>query len=246
MTVQDLWTHDHHAVLADDVPEGDFLVDDEPVSVEGDHVLHLLLLAGVLTNEADLHREDGRLHGTGDPTEVALLLSALTAGIEPQDARAAFPQVAEIPFEPAARYTATVRDRRGTHNVFVKGAPERVLEMCGEIHTAAGPVPIDRSVVQEAASEMAARGRRVLALAYRELPDPLSPLADLQEPDRLVFLGLQGMIDPPRPGVGDAIAATQAAGIRVVMIIGDHVDTARAVAERLGILRSGDESHRHG
>jgi magnesium-transporting ATPase (P-type) len=242
MTVQEIWTHDHHAVLSGAAPEGDFLLDDEPVSVEGDHALHLTLLAGVLTNEADLHQEDGHLHGTGDPTEVALLLAALTAGIEPHDARTAYPLLAEIPFEPVARYSAAVRERHGTHTVFVKGAPERVLEMCEEILTGAGPVPIDQRVVQEAASELASRGRRVLALAYAELPERVSPLGEVDEPDRLVFLGLQGMIDPPRTGVRESIAACQDAGIRVVMITGDHVDTARAIADQLGILRPGDES----
>jgi Ca2+-transporting ATPase len=103
-------------------------------------------------------------------------------------------------------------------------------------------VELDRELVTAAADALAANGRRVLAFAYRPLPEPLAEPSDLDEPDGLVLLGLQGMIDPPRDGVGDAIAGCQDAGIRVVMITGDHVETARSIAVDLGIATPGDDA----
>jgi magnesium-transporting ATPase (P-type) len=163
------------------------------------------------------------------------LLSALAAGVEAGDARAAYPVFAEIPFEPTQRYSASIRSRHDRHEIFVKGAPERVLDMCTEMLTDHGPVPLDADAVYQAAHELASRGQRVLAFARRSPPDPLTDPRDVAEPDGLVFVGLQAMIDPPRPGVRDSIAACQTAGIRVVMITGDHVETARAIADQLGI-----------
>jgi magnesium-transporting ATPase (P-type) len=110
--------------------------------------------------------------------------------------------------------------------------------MCTEMLTDAGSVPLDVDAVADAAREMAARGQRVLALARRCLPDA-ADLLDVSEPDGLEFLGLQAMIDPPRSGVRESIAACQRAGIRVVMITGDHVETARSVASQLGITGTG-------
>jgi Ca2+-transporting ATPase len=235
MTVQEIWTPGHRYGLSGGSLDGDYLEDDEPAAI-GDHPgLHETLLAGVLTNEADLHWSGDELTTTGDPTEVALLLSALTAGLEPSDVRAAYPAFAEIPFEPAQQYSASICTRHERQTVFVKGAPERVLGMCTEMLTDQGPAPLDAGVVAEAARQMAASGRRVLALAERALPDALDDPADVAEPDGLVLVGLQAMIDPPRAGVRDSIAACQTAGIRVVMITGDHVDTARAIAAQLGI-----------
>ncbi|TFH20705.1 MAG: HAD family hydrolase [Acidimicrobiales bacterium] len=242
MTVQELWTFDHRFVLAGGAPDGEFLEGAEPAAVDAGRAFHLTLLAGVLTNEADLHWSDDELVTTVDPTEIALLMSALTAGIEPSDARVAYPVFAEIPFEPTQQYSASVRVRRGGHLVFVKGAPERLIEMCDEVLTDDGPVVLDPDVAAAAAEELAASGQRVLAFAYRPLPEPLSEPADLCEPDGLTLLGLQGMIDPPRDGVSDAIIGCQDAGIRVVMITGDHIETARSIASELGIGTPGGEA----
>jgi len=235
MTVQEIWTPGHRYSLGGGILDGEYLEDDEPAAI-GDHRgLHETLLAGVLTNEADLHWTGDDLTSTGDPTEVALLLSALTAGLEPGDVRTAYPTFAEIPFEPTQQYSASICTRHERQAVFVKGAPERVAGMCTEMLTDQGPIPLDAAVVADAAREMAASGQRVLALAERTLSDPLDDPHDVAEPGGLVFLGLQAMIDPPRAGVRDSIAACQTAGIRVVMITGDHVETARAIATQLGI-----------
>jgi Ca2+-transporting ATPase len=235
MTVEEIWTPGHRYVLAGGVPEGEFFEGDEPATI-GDHAgLHETLLAGVLTNEADLYWTDDDLVTTGDSTEIALLLSALTAALEPSGVRTAYPVFAEIPFEPTQQYSASIRIRNDQHTVFVKGAPERVLGMCMQMLTDDGPAPLDADAVAGAARKMASDGQRVLGFARRTFAEPLDDPDDVTEPDGLVFVGLQAMIDPPRAGVADAIAACRAAGVRVVMITGDHVETARAIAAQLGI-----------
>ena len=235
MTVEEIWTPGHRYTLGGAVPDGEYFEGDEPAAI-GDHPgLHATLLAGVLTNEADLYWAGDDLTTTGDPTEIALLLSALTASLEPGDVRTAYPVFADIPFEPSQQYSASIRTRHDQHTVFVKGAPERVLAMCSQMLTDDGPVPLDLDEVAAAARSMAARGQRVLGFAHHTLPGPPGDPDDVGEPDGLVFVGLQAMIDPPRAGVKDSIAACQLAGIRVVMITGDHVDTARAIASQLGI-----------
>ncbi len=235
MTVEEIWTPGHRYRLGGAVPDGEYLEGDEPAAIGDRPGLHATLLAGVLTNEADLHWAGDELVATGDPTEVALLLAALTAGLEPGDVRTAYPAFADIPFEPTQRYSASIRTREDRQTVFVKGAPERVVEMCKEMLTDQGPVPLDADAVAAAARDLAARGQRVLALARRILPDPLADPQEVTEPEGLEFVGLQAMIDPPRSGVDESIATCQEAGIRVVMITGDHVETARAIATQLGI-----------
>ncbi|HEX6422273.1 MAG TPA: HAD-IC family P-type ATPase [Acidimicrobiales bacterium] len=234
MTVQRIWTAGRDVTVATG-GNGGLLVDDEAVALDEHPGLRLTLLAGVLANEADVYRDADGLHLTGDPTEAALLVSGMAGGIEPDEARDAYPLVADIPFESERRYSASVRSRRGRHVLFAKGAPERIAEMCTHTVTGDGIAPIDRDAVHRAARRLAAGGLRVLAMAYHELPEPVADPGDVGEPDRLVFLGLQGMLDPPRSGVRDAVATCRDAGIRVMMITGDHAITARAIARDLGI-----------
>jgi magnesium-transporting ATPase (P-type) len=233
-----VWTPGHHFTFVGGVPDGELYEDDEPAIIDDERSLHLTLLAGVLTNEADLYWTGGSLVTRGDPTEVALLLSAFTGGLEASDVRLAFQPVHEIPFEPTLQYSASIRERRGAHTVFVKGAPERVLAMCTEMLGDDGPIPVDADEVLAAAAELAGRGRRVLAFAQREL-GPAQPEPRMEEPEGLVLLGLQGMSDPPRAGVRDAIDTCHGAGITVAMITGDHVETAQAIAADVGITWPG-------
>lgn len=223
MTVREIWTdtRTHY------VPEED----GRPAAADP---LYLTLTAGVLANEAELYRtaEGEEVHG--DPTETALLVAASRYGMDPPKLRSRWPEEAMIPFESERRYAGTYRRANGHHTLFVKGAPERVAEMCTTVLTEDGPRPIDRDDVLEAARNMAGRGLRVLAMAYRRDETPTRP-ESLLEPDGLVLLGLQGMLDPPRDGVRDAIAGCRSASMRVVMITGDHAITARRIAEDLGI-----------
>ncbi|MBN2622253.1 MAG: HAD-IC family P-type ATPase, partial [Acidimicrobiales bacterium] len=240
MTVQEVWASGRTYRLAGDEPDAGFLVDDEPASIETHPVFHETLLTGVLDNEADVFLDDDHIESTGDPTEVALVVAGMNIGIDEEEAREAYPLFAEIPFETERRYSASIRERHGTHTIFVKGAPERVVAMCTAMLTDDGPVPIDAETVEAAARDLAGRGLRVLAMAQHRLPEPLAHPEDVDEPEGLIFVGLQGMLDPPRPGVRESIDLCHEAGIRVVMITGDHASTARAIAEDLGIAEPGD------
>lgn len=178
----------------------------------------------------------------GDPTEIALWRAASDAGFQKAELEEQMPRLAEFPFSPErGRMTTVHRQGRGV-TALIKGAAEQVLPRCGQAVTTAGLAPLDHPAAAAAAEAMAVDGYRVLALARRDfnkLPEDLSPEAI--EAD-LVFVGLAGLLDPPRLEARDAVADCQRAGIRVVMITGDHPGTATAIARRLAILE--DHDHR--
>jgi magnesium-transporting ATPase (P-type) len=240
MTVQRIWADGLVWTLREDDADHDaHWLDSEPLE---DDPLRLALLAGVLTNEAELrHGPDGERQTLGDPTEAALLVSADRLGLDPATLRNERPVVADLPFESELRYSLTVREEAGTgYRLWLKGAPERVIELSSAVAGPDGTVsPIDRDAVLAASQALAARGLRVLAMAYRDLPGPPAP-DEAIEPEHLVLVGLQGMLDPPRAGVREAIAGCNAAGIRVLMITGDHAATARAIAASLDLVDDED------
>jgi cation-transporting P-type ATPase F len=204
-------------------------------SVDGDDPLSLTLLAGVLANEARISSGAEGYSATGDPTEVALLVAAERLGIETDDARAHFHLQAEIPFESERQFSGAICRVNGREAQFVKGAPERVLAMCDTILTGEGIAPLDPEQVSTVSAEFAGRGLRVLGMAYAPDLPPNLPFDDTLDPRGLVFLGLQGLLDPPREGVRESIDACRNAGIRVLMITGDHAGTAQAIGRDLGI-----------
>jgi len=214
-------------------PDGEILRDGAPVAVEPGSPLELTLRAGALANEASLAERDGAPEVSGDPTEIALLVSAAKAGLFREELEDRFPRWADIPFDPDRPFAATFNHREGGELVFVKGAPERVLEMCA---TAAGAERLDREAVLAEAHAMAGEGLRVLAMAYRDIGLGADRDELISEhPSELAFLGLQGMMDPPREAAREAVASCGRAGIRPVMITGDHSTTALAIASQLGI-----------
>jgi magnesium-transporting ATPase (P-type) len=239
MTVQRLWIPGRTYTLDPADRDGDAELLAGPLDLEGADPVSLVLLAGVLTNEAELVGWDGGEPTTrGDPTEAALLVSASRSGVEPAAARERYPVVAEVPFEPDLRYSASLRRHGDEHLMFVKGAPERILELSSRMRTEEGEVPVDTEAVTEAAHRMASQGLRVLAMAYRRIDQTAS--AEAPAPRDLVLAGLQGMMDPPRAGVKGAIAQCRSAGIRVLMITGDHAATARAIAADLDLVTDAD------
>jgi len=167
----------------------------------------------------------------GDPTEIALRVSGAKAGLVPDSVR----RLAEIPFESQTKFMATLVDVGGERRIFVKGAPEVVVAMCSTSNDAGGnPVPLDAEQELSVASSFASGALRTLGFAVRTVPAGTNELGhdDLED---MCFLGLQGMIDPPRAAAIDAVRQCKDAGIRTVMITGDHPDTALAVARQLGI-----------
>ena len=216
---------------------GSVELDGQPASPEEDEALRLILLGGVLNNSATIEEtQNQEFEVTGDPTEIALLVAGAKAGIWKEEKEEHYPRWAEVPFDSQARYAATFHRHEDTELTFVKGAPEVVLGMCDS--TVSGD-PLDPSQVLETADAMARDGLRVLGFAYREEPRRERAVEIPPHEEGLVFLGLQGMIDPPREEVKESIRACQEAGIRVVMITGDHGATAAAIARDLGI--AGDE-----
>lgn len=243
MTVQRIWTpasvysvslNDESDDKSDTHALGDIELDDH----EG---LRIALLTGILTNEADIRQGVDGYSIIGDPTEASLLIAAATAGLDPADVRAQHKVIGEIPFEPELQYSASLRRSDDHYVLYVKGAPERILEMCDSMLVEGKKAPIAHGMVTDAAADMAASGLRVLATAFRELREPPRDPDHLPEPYDLTLVGLHGMLDPPRQGVHEAIAGCQESGLRVVMITGDHAATASAIGQELGISQSGGE-----
>jgi Ca2+-transporting ATPase len=230
MTVREIWAGGQSVVVdRADIPA----VRPAPLPPRA-RPLEMTLVAGVLTNEAELYRQGATVETHGDPTEAALLVSALRQGLEPEAVREEYAVVGELPFEPERQYSASVHLRDNEYVLFVKGAPERLLSMSTHLLVEDGVHAIDPVAVLRAAREMASRGLRVLGMAYRPLAGPPEG-GVVPPPEELTFLGLQGMMDPPRAGVAEAIRGCQQAGIRVVMITGDHAATALAIGQQLGI-----------
>ncbi len=205
-----------------------------------------VLRAGALCNDSSLRQNEGQWQIQGDPTEAALLVSAAKAGLDRAEADRMFPRLDTVPFESQHQYMATLH-RTGDKDrvVYVKGAVEKILERCSTQLNADGSVgAADGRQIEAQASSMASEGMRVLAFARKALDAEVDRIVheDLQE--GLVFLGLQGMIDPPRPEAIAAVEACHAAGVQVKMITGDHVLTASAIARQLrlgGLGHAGSE-----
>ncbi len=197
-----------------------------------------LLRAAVLAADAHIvhHESERRWHVKGDPTEGALVVAAAKAGLKKADLESQSPRVHEIPFTSETKRMTTLHDGPVGPVAFSKGAPEILLETCSRHLTAEGEKPLDdasREAILQEAQRMASEALRVLGVAEKIG-------AQLSDAERdMTFLGLVGMIDPPRPEAKPAIETCKLAGIRTVMITGDHPLTARAVAKELDMLRGG-------
>jgi Ca2+-transporting ATPase len=181
----------------------------------------------------------------GDPTEGALLVMAAKAGLWRERIEAREPRVAELPFDAdRKRMTVLCRQPGGSITAYVKGAPDVILELCTHIYKDGLAVPLsarDREDILSRNALMAEKALRVLAFACRDLPSGSEQFSEEAIEQKLVFLGLAGMIDPPRPAALKAVQTCHKAGIKAVMITGDHPLTARAVARELGILAKDGE-----
>ncbi|MBI3740105.1 MAG: cation-translocating P-type ATPase [Chloroflexi bacterium] len=208
------------------------------VTIELDKALITTLQAGTLASDAHVVRDevDQRWHIKGDPTEGALVVVAAKAELKKADIDHIFPRVNEIPFTSETKRMTTLHNTPEGIVAYSKGAPEIILESCTRLLTASGETTLDvteREKILAAAQEMANKALRVLAVAYK----PQAALKTAEE--EMTFLGLMGMIDPPRPEAKLAIQKCEEAGIKVVMITGDHPLTAQAVARELNLLKTG-------
>jgi Ca2+-transporting ATPase len=227
--------------------DGVFFADGAEWTPAADPGLSDLLYAAAACNDAELNQQDGRPMVVGDPTEGALLVVAAKGGVTRQHIESEMPRLGIVPFDSDRKRMTVIRRRQGQPWAFAKGAPEVMLSRCTHIRTATGVEVLrdsDRARMLQASALMANDALRVLALAER----PFAPFShtdnatvDAEEVEQgLTFLGLVGLQDPPRAEARDAINRCKRAGIRVVMITGDHPDTARAIARELGILARGD------
>ncbi|MEJ2698256.1 MAG: HAD-IC family P-type ATPase [Desulfuromonadales bacterium] len=217
-------------------PEGDFFLGDN--RVEPSPALKRMLTAAVLASDARVVPRDAEegWEVKGDPTEGALVVAAAKTGLDPAKLTTRFPRKGEIPFTSESKRMTTFLDGPEGPFACAKGAPEVILEACSRQLTESGEIEFsenDREEVLNAARRMAENALRVLAVADKPGAGGEKPESDM------VFLGLAGMIDPPRAEAQTAIRTCEDAGIRPVMITGDHPLTARAVAGELGLLRSG-------
>ncbi len=206
-----------------------------------------LLSIAVLCTDATLKKTDGDKHETtGDPTETALLDAGIKFQFDKNDLENKHPRVAEVPFDSERKRMTTVNRISDTNfHVNVKGGLDEVLSVCSKIILNGQIKPLmqeDKEKIYRVNESMAGQALRVLAMAFNEIPKvPENPaMEDLEK--ELVFVGLMGMIDPARPEVIDAVARCKAAGIRAVMITGDHKITAMAIAKEIGIYKEGDLS----
>ena len=206
--------------------------------LEGRVAMLECLRAGLLCNDSQLISADDAWSVEGDPTEGALIVAGAKAGLAAAVLQEKFPRLDSIPFESELQYMASLHDQgQGRPRaVYAKGSVEAILARCSFALDASGNVGVlDLEAVAAAVARLAAMGLRVLAFARKDLPPGTATLAHADVAGEMVFLGLQAMIDPPRPEAIEAVATCQAAGIRVKMITGDHALTAAAIAMRLGI-----------
>ncbi|MFW6313615.1 MAG: cation-translocating P-type ATPase, partial [Spirochaetota bacterium] len=245
MTVVELWTPARTVEVTGQGydPEGSFEAEGEEVDPGSDVHLATLLRAGMLCNDASLGRDDdGEYTITGDPTEGAFVVAASKAGMAKEQAAETWPRVEEFPFTSSRKRMSTVHrvpegeslpGETSPRVVFMKGAPDVVLEYCSRVFDDGQVVNLDdekREEVLGQNTEMAKRALRVLAVAYKPLaeePEEGAKAADVE--NDMVFLGLFGMIDPARPEATEAVATAKKAGIRSVMVTGDYRETAAAI-----------------
>ncbi len=249
MTVTAVWAGEKtYAVTGQGYePTGAFELAGQRASVEEHPILAQALWAGLLCNDAELRQEPKGHRIVGDPTEGALVVAAAKAGLGKQTVERC-PRLDEIPFDSDRKRMTTIHAAGGMPMrspgaqffALVKGAPDVMIGLCAQIEGDEGPRSLDSEGVaaaRKANDDMASQGLRVLAVAYRPLSErPESATPDVVERD-LVLLGFLGMQDPPRPEVAAAIATARDAGLRTIMITGDHVVTAEAIARQIGLLR---------
>jgi len=242
MTVTHLWSGGQTWTV-DGVgyePKGSFYKSDERIEVGNEKSLQQMLMFGMLCNHAELTQKKKDYAVDGDPTEGALLVSAMKAGYNREQLLQEFEMTNEFPFDSTRKMMSIIiKDQNGRQFVVTKGAPD-VLVTRSEAILWNGRKQLisqeSKATVQTAINDLASQALRTIAIGFKEIPSQTIVLDEKEAEKDLTFIGLQGMIDPPRPEVKLAIKECKDAGIKTVMITGDHVITAKAIAKQLGIL----------
>jgi Ca2+-transporting ATPase len=242
MTVQRLYADGQWIEITGEgyIPHGEFRRDGQLIDPQNEPAINLILRIGALCNDSFLTRRDNDecCDIYGDPTEGALLVAATKAGMNKEKLEKAFPRLDEIPFQSEKQYMATLHPRDGGRVVYVKGSVEKMLALSKYRFNRGRVIPLtekDADVIMQANTDMASQALRVIAAAYVELPSELEDLKDENIRGNLVFVGLAGMADLPREEAKEAVRLCQQAGIRVVMITGDHKVTAESIAHQLDL-----------
>ncbi|MAT38096.1 MAG: ATPase [Ectothiorhodospiraceae bacterium] len=215
-------------------PEGEIQdTDGNRIEIEKrDTPLAYALRIGLLCTESKVVQKDGDYKLVGDPTEGALITSAWKAGLDPDEEQKNFPIVNIRPFESENQYMAVTVRSEGKKILLVKGSTEKLLDMCATMWTNGGEVPLERESVIDDMQSLTSQAYRVIGFAYKVIDESVMVYDDDAYHD-CVFVGMQGMYDPPREEAKKAIAECKSAGVKVIMITGDHKETATAIAKEL-------------
>ncbi len=217
-------------------PRGEFKYNGQSIDIDQYPQLREIAQAGLLCNDATITESQGIWTLNGDPTEGALVTLGLKAGMNRHHYEEQYPRTDVIPFESEHRFMATLHhDHSGHGFIYLKGAPERVLEMCTRQRMRGEDVPLDHEYWASCMKQMASRGQRLLAFAFITPAPGRRELTFSDVENGLTFLGVTGIIDPPRQDAIEAVKACQSAGIKVKMITGDHALTASAIGGQMGI-----------
>lgn len=243
MTVREIWIDGTKINVTGEgyIPEGEFKINGQKINLLDDKLLNLLIKAGTLCNDSTLKLDKkGNYFTSGEPTEIALTVLCKKAGFDIEQLGKKFPRIDEIPFDSVRKMMTTINQSDNKLFAFTKGAPERVLDICKKFYKKSGIDNLnlrDKKDIIEAVINMANRALRVLAIAYKPL-DNYYNKEDIEKD--MTFIGLVGIADPPRIEVKDAIKKARDAGIRTIVVTGDHQLTAEAIAIETGIMEKKD------
>jgi P-type Ca2+ transporter type 2C len=242
MTVTHLWSGGQTWTV-DGVgyqPQGNFYRDERNINPKEEKALQQMLIFGMLCNHSDLVMRDDDYILDGDPTEGALLVSAMKAGFERPKLLDEFTIINEFPFDSARKMMSVhVKDKQGRHFIVTKGAPDVILGISDSVLWDERTQFLNKETqikVHDAINGLASQALRTIAIAFKPIQPNTIILSEREAENKLTLIGIQGMIDPPRPEVKQAVKECKEAGIKTVMITGDHVITAKAIASQLGIL----------
>ncbi|MED3661468.1 cation-translocating P-type ATPase [Ureibacillus sp. FSL K6-8385] len=243
MTVTHLWIGGKTWTVdgSDYSPKGAFYHDGSPVDIQKEPVLLQMLMYGMLCNHAEVRKKGDEYVLDGSPTEGAMLVAAMKAGFDRHQLLVDYTVLQEFPFDSARKMMSMiVKDPDGKQLVIAKGAPDVLANVSSHIiwDGKAQPLTFEmKKSLRSAIDDLNSRALRTMAIAYKELPPDVSISGAEEAESGLTFMGLEGMIDPPRPEVKEAVEECKKAGIKTIMITGDHLITAKAIAAELGIYQ---------